>query len=105
MVRGDVHAIALPRGRGRVQSGRRYAVVIQADGLMALSTVAICPTSQSVRAASYRPEIELRGDRTHVLCELVGHVDPNRLGDRVGYLSLDEIDAVDDALRLVLSLR
>jgi mRNA interferase MazF len=105
VVRGDVHAITLPRGRGRAQSGRRYAVVVQDDGLMAMPTIAICPTSQSVRAASYRPQIELKGDRTHVLCEMVGHVDASRLGAGVGHLSLAEIDAVDDALRLVLSLR
>jgi mRNA interferase MazF len=80
-------------------------VVVQNDGLLAMSTIAICPTSQSVRPASYRPEIELKGDRTHVLCEMVGHVDARRLGDRVGHLSLDEIDAVDDALKLILSLR
>jgi mRNA interferase MazF len=105
VVRGDVHAVTLPTGRGRAQSGRRYAVVVQADGMMALSTVAICPTSQSALGASYRPEIELKGDRTRVLCEMVGHIDASRLGDRVGHLSLGEIDAVDDALRLVLSLR
>lgn len=105
MVRGDVYAITLPRGRGRAQSGRRYAVVVQDDGLMGMSTVAICPTSQSVRPASYRPQIELKGDKTHVLCEMVGHVDVGGLGDRVGHLSLEEADAVDDALKLVLSLR
>jgi mRNA interferase MazF len=104
VLRGDVHAITLPRGRGRAQSGRRYAVVVQADGMMALSTVAICPTSQSVLAASYRPEIELGGERTYVLCEMVGHVDASRLGDRVGHLSLDEVVAVNDALSLVLDL-
>lgn len=105
MVRGDVYAITLPRGRGRAQSGRRYAVVVQDDGLMGMSTVAICPTSQSVRAASFRPLIELKGDKTHVLCEMVGHVDVSGLGNWVGHLSLEETDAVDDALRLVLSLR
>lgn len=105
MVRGDVHAITLPRARGRAQSGRRYAVVVQADGMMALSTVAICPTSQSALAASFRPQVELGGDKTHVLCEMVGSVDVSRLGDRVGHLGLNEMDAVDDALRLVLSLR
>jgi mRNA interferase MazF len=105
VVRGDVHAITMPRGRGRAQSGRRYAVVVQDDGLMAMSTIAICPTSQSVRPASYRPEIELKGAKTHVLCEMVGPVDASGLGDRVGHLSLEEADAVDDALKLVLSLR
>ena len=105
MVRGDVHAITLPRGRGRAQSGHRYAVVVQADGLMGLSTVAICPTSRSANAASFRPQIELKGDKTQVLCEMVGHVDVSGLGTRVGHLSLEEADAVDDALKLVLSLR
>lgn len=104
MVRGDVHAITLPGGRGRSQSGPRYAVVVQSDGLMAWSTVAICPTSQSARASSFRPEIGLKGERSRVLCEMVGHVDVNKLGDRVGHLGLEEIDAVNDALRLVLGL-
>jgi mRNA interferase MazF len=104
VVRGDVHAVSLPGGRGRAQSGRRYAVIVQADGMLAMSTVAVCPTSQSARAASFRPQIELKGDRTRVLCEMVGHVDVSRLGDRVGHLSLEDAAAVDDALRLVLGL-
>lgn len=105
MLRGDVHAINLPSGRGRAQSGRRYAVVVQADGLTGRSTVVVCPTSQSVRPASFRPEIELGDDRTHVLCEMVGHIDARRLGEQIGHLSHEEISAVDDALRLVLDLR
>jgi mRNA-degrading endonuclease toxin of MazEF toxin-antitoxin module len=36
---------------------------------------------------------------------MVGHVDVNGLGNCVGHLSLEEADAVDDALKLVLSLR
>ena len=43
VVRGDVHAITLPRKRRHVQGGRRYAVIVQADDLLALSTVVICP--------------------------------------------------------------
>ena len=105
MVRGDVHAVNLPGGRGRAQSGRRYAVVVQADSMLAMSTVAVCPTSQSARDASFRPQVELKGATTHVLCEMVGHVDVRRLGKRIGHLRLEEIDAVDDALRLVLDLR
>jgi mRNA interferase MazF len=58
-----------------------------------------------VRAASFRPEIELKGDKTRVLCEMVGHVDVSGLGSRVGHLSLEEAEAVDDALRLILGLR
>jgi mRNA interferase MazF len=80
-------------------------VVVHDDRLLTMSTVLICPTSQSVRPASYRPQIELGEGRTHVLCEMVGHVDAGRLGDQVGHLSREEIVAVDDALKLVLSLR
>jgi mRNA interferase MazF len=73
--------------------------------MLAMSTVVVCPTSQSVRPASFRPQIELGGDRTHVLCEMVGHVDAARLGDQVGHLSREEIAAVDEALGVILGLR
>ncbi len=104
MVRGDVHAIKLSRGRGRVQHGRRYAVIVQADDLLALSTVVICPTSQSAPAASFHPEVELGGEPTSVLCEMVGTVDARALGDQISHLSFDKMRAVDDALLLVLDL-
>lgn len=104
MVRGDVHSITLPRRRGRVQHGRRYAVIVQADDLLALSTVVICPTSSSAPVASFHPEIALGNEPTRVLCEMVGAVDARGLGDQVAHLSFDEIGAVDEALALVLSL-
>lgn len=104
MIRGDVHAIDLPRAKGHVLHGRRYAVIVQADDLMALSTVAICPTSQSTPAASFHPEIEFGGKSTRVLCEMVRAVDARKLGDQVAHLSLSELRDVDDALRLVLEL-
>jgi mRNA interferase MazF len=104
VVRGDVHEIVLPRRRGRVQSGRRYAVVVQADDLLALSTVVVCPTSQSTRDASFHPEVSIEDEASHVLCEMVGAVDARRLGRRVEHLTLDEMRAVDDGLLLVLDL-
>ena len=105
MVRGDVHAIKLPRRRGHVQHGPRYAVVVQADDLLALSTAVVCPTSSSTPPASFHPEIVLEGRPTRVLCEMVGAVDTTRLGGHVGHLSLEELGLVDDALGLVLALR
>ena len=94
----------MPRGRGRVQHGRRYAVIVQADDLLKLSTVVICPTSTSAPPASFHPEIELGGERTQVLCEMVGVVDARNLGALVAHLSQDELRAVDDALALVLDI-
>jgi mRNA interferase MazF len=104
VVRGDVHAITLPRKRGHVQQGRRYAVIVQADDLLALSTVVICPTSRSRFPASFHPEITLEGQATQVLCEMIGAVDARALGERVGHLTLDEQRSLEDALRLVLDL-
>ncbi len=103
MVRGDVHALALPRGRGRVQHGRRYGVIVQADDLLALSSLIACPTSTSAPPASFHPEIAL-GEPTLVLCEMAGAVDARSLGRKVGHLSVAEIGAVDEALALVLDL-
>ncbi len=105
MVRGDVHAITLPRGRGRAQHGRRFALIVQTDDLLALSTVVICPTSTSAPPASFHPEIELDGEPTRVLCEMVGAIDARNLGDHVAHLGYDELRAVDDALLLILGLR
>jgi mRNA interferase MazF len=94
----------MSRGRGRVQHGRRYAVIIQADDLLTLSTVVICPTSTSAPSASFHPGIELGGERTQVLCEMVGAVDVRNLGAQVGHLGHDELRAIDDALSLVLDI-
>jgi mRNA interferase MazF len=105
VVRGDVHAIKLPRGRGRVQHGPRYAVIVQADDLLALSSVVVCPTSRSAPSASFHPEITIRDEQTAVMCEMVGAVDTRALGRQIGHLTLDDVRSVDDALLLVLGLR
>lgn len=104
MVRGDVYRIKLPSERGHVQEGRRYAVIVQADDLLALSTVVICPTSRSAFGASFHPEVSVEDQPTQVLCEMVGAVDARALGERAGHLTHDELRTVEDALLLVLDL-
>lgn len=104
MQRGDVIALRLPKGVGHEQHGRRYGVVVQSDALLPRSVVLIAPTSQSARAASFRPEIEIEGDRTKVLVEQIGAVDVRRLGDLVGRLSPEEQWGIDAALLTVLGL-
>lgn len=105
MVRGEVFRLPSPRGaRGREQQGDRYAIVVQADEFMALSTTLVSPTSISARPATFRPTIGLDGAETRVLVEQTTVVDPQRLGRSAGRLDADELRAVDDALALVLSL-
>jgi mRNA interferase MazF len=105
VVRGDVHAISLRHRRGRLQHGGRLAVIVQADDLLALSTVVVCPTSQSVRPGSFHPDVAIGDESTRVLCEMVGPVDARKLGAHVGHVTLDEMRDIDDALLLVLGLR
>jgi mRNA interferase MazF len=105
MVRGEVFRLPAPRGaRGREQRGARYAVVVQADELLELSTTIVAPTSASAAPASFRPTIALEGRETRVLVEQVTVVDPRRLGRSAGRLDARELRAIDDALMLVLGL-
>ena len=104
MRRGDILALRLPRGTGHEQHGPRFGVVVQADALLPRSVVLIAPTSRSARPASFRPEIEVAGERTRVLVEQVGAVEVNRLGDLIGRLTPEEQWGVDAALLTVLGL-
>jgi mRNA interferase MazF len=90
--------------RGHEQAGPRYGVIVQADELLALSTVIIAPTSSHALPASFRPEIEIDGAPTRVLVEQIGAVDPSRLGESHGLLKRDELEDVDQALSAVLAL-
>jgi mRNA interferase MazF len=94
----------MPNKRGHVQIGRRFAVIVQADDLLALSTVVICPTSRSAFPASFHPEVIIADQPTQVLCEMIGAVDARALGERVGHLNHDELRSIEDALLLVLDL-
>ena len=105
MLRGDIFRFKLPKGTGHEQHGDRFGVVIQADELLPRSVVVVAPTSQSARAASFRPEIDLDGQKTRVLVEQIGVVDASRLGDLAGHLTPEELWGVDEALLTVLGLR
>ena len=90
--------------RGHEQRGARYAVVVQADEFLDLSTVLVSPTSTRAQPASFRPTIVLEGSETRVLVEQTSVVDPERLGTSAGRLDARELRAVDEALALVLGL-
>ena len=105
MVRGEVFRLRLPRGtRGSERRGSRYAVIVQADELLALSTVLVSPTSTSAPARSFRPTTTIDGTRTRVLVEQTTAISPERLGSSVGRLSASELRDLDTALLVVLGL-
>jgi mRNA interferase MazF len=78
--------------------------VVQADEFLALSTVLVSPTSTSARPASFRPAITLEDTPTRILVEQTTVVDPQRLGRSAGRLDPHELQAVDEALTLILGL-
>jgi len=105
VVRGEVFRLRIPRGtRGSEQRGARYAVVVQTDELLALSTVLVSPTSTAAPPRTFRPVIDVEGSPTRVLVEQTTAVSPDRLGEPVGRLSAAESRALDAALALVLGL-
>lgn len=105
MVRGEVFRLPAARAtRGPEQRGARYAVVVQADEFLHLSTTIVAPTSTSARPATFRPAITIDREDTRVLVEQTTVVDPRRLGRSVGRLEAAELLAVDEALALIFGL-
>jgi mRNA interferase MazF len=105
VVRGEVFRLPAPPGRrGHGQRGARYAVVVQSDDFLGLSTVLVSPTSASALPASFRPTITVDGKQTRVIVEQTTAVDPQRLGRSAGRLEAGELRAVDESLTLVLGL-
>ncbi len=104
MTRGDVYRVRLPARRGHEQRGARYAVIVQVDELLGLSTVVVAPTSRSAAPATFRPVVRFGDEPTRVLVEQVRAVDVQRLDEQAGRLSAAEQRAVDDALATVLGL-
>ena len=104
MRRGDVFALRLPKGVGHEQPGHRFGVVVQADALLPRSVVLVAPTSTRAKPASFRPEIEIDGERARVLVEQVGAIDVGRLGALSGHLAPEDQWGIDAALLTVLGL-
>ena len=101
-MRGEVYRLPA-RGKGHEQQGRRYAVVLQPDWL-ALSTWVVAFTSTSARETSFRPTVEIGRSRTLVMCDQIATVGLDRLAEPAGFLTLEEMQRVDEALSLVLDL-
>ena len=105
MVRGEIFRLPPRRGaRGHEQRGARFAVIVQADEFLDLSTTLVAPTSTSARPASFRPTIVVESRQIRLLVEQTTVVDPQRLGRSAGRLEASELRAVDDALSLILGL-
>ncbi len=101
-MRGEVYRLPA-RGKSHEQRGRRFAVVLQPDWL-SLSTWIVAFTSTSARQTTFRPSVVIGDQQTLVMCDQLDTVDLHRLTEPVGFLTVQEMQQVDDALALVLDL-
>jgi mRNA interferase MazF len=98
--KGSIFLITRPARTGdHTQQGRRYAVVVTATSFIG-SVVTVAPTSASARPSLTRPEAEIDGRKCRILLEQMLGVDVAKLDNWIGVLDNDEMDALDDALRL-----
>lgn len=101
-MRGEVYRLPA-RGKGHEQRGRRFAVVLQPDWLN-LSTWIVAFTSRSARETIFRPPVVIADQHTLVMCDQLTTVDLVRLTEPAGFLTVEELLRIDDALALVLDL-
>lgn len=79
--------------------------MVQANRFLHLSTAIIVPTSTSVHETLTHIRIGHLDQDTFALCEQVSAIDPDkRLGRFVGVASYEEVDLIDQALRLIQDL-
>ena len=106
MNRGEIVRLMPPRrARGHEQQGSRPGVIVQADELLALSTVLVAPTSRSAAPTTFRPLVEVSGEMTRVLTDQLRVLDVQTVKSGFGRLAPQELEALDEALALVLGLR
>ena len=104
MIRGAVYRVDLGQTRGHEQRGKRFGIVVSPSN-MNWSVATIVPTSTSAQATVFRPQIEVAGQKTTVLCDQIRTIDTDYIkGEMVAFLSRDELAALDDALTRYLGL-
>jgi len=104
--RGDIYWVALDPSLGTEIRKTRPAVVVSNDSCNAHGMrVVVLPITSNV-SSLYPGEarIDVRGKPGRALGDQIRSIDKSRLRSRVGRLSQDELEAVDDALRITLGL-
>jgi len=104
--RGDIYWVALDPTLGTEIRKTRPAVIVSNDSCNTYgSRVVVLPITSNVTTL-YPGEasIEVQGKPGRALGDQIRSIDKARLRSRVGRLSQDELQAVDDALRITLGL-
>ena len=104
MSQGDIVWVELPANKGRAQSGRRPAVILQ-DTSLSLPTVVVAPLSSQLAALRFPATVLLEPDAANglrvssvALVFQVRAVDASYLGHRLGTISMNKLKELLAAL-------
>lgn len=115
MIRGEVRLVDFDPARGSEAARRRPAVIVSNDGANAMAArlgrgvITVVPVTSNVERV-HPFQVLLRAAETGLprdskaQAEQVRAVDVDRVGSRLGRLHAGPLGALDDALRLHLSL-
>lgn len=104
--RGDIYWVALDPALGTEIRKTRPGVIVSNDSCNAYGTrVVVLPITSNV-GSLYPGEalIQLKGKPARALGDQIRSIDKVRLRSRAGRLSQDELQSVDEALRITLGL-
>lgn len=104
--RGDVYWVALDPARGTEIRKTRPAVVVSNDSCNAFGTrVVVLPVTSNVSSLfPGEARIDLGGKPARVLGDQIRSIDKSRLRSRIERLTVAEMAAVEEALRITLDL-
>lgn len=106
MKRGDIYWVDLEPTKGSEINKMRPCVIVSATAInKARNTVVMVPLSS---VAKVRPPLVISvhclNKNVGAVCDQIRTIDKSRLGKPAGQLSLQEMNALDDGLKRVLSL-
>lgn len=106
-VRGDIYYIEYYPTEGSEQRPGRPAVIVSNDKNNRYSSVVevVYLTTQPKTALPTHVQINTTKWRSTVLCEQVSSLSVERLGDKLGHCSDEEMKAINDALMVSLDIR
>lgn len=110
--RGDIHLIDFPEIGGHVIKGPHPAVVVRTDRMARSATVIVAPMTSAPRSEAERPRylVPVAGREAglpkdgFIKCDQLATFPAILLGPKLGRLSPEATERLDDALRFVLGL-